>query len=318
MASVDSPEIAAESLACASVVPSARRISSRHLGWHALLLDVHTGIAPERAEPYQSVATPDQVIGVAIRGRYASEVYHEGRWRRGVYQPGSICLHTRNESRRYRFTPRDYGNASTALIFLPEVLVLATAEHYRKPGHACAAPVFQLQADRDPAIHHVTESLLLAMERGLDNLYAECAAAWLAVHLATRCLAADPDADRRRAGRLLDARLDRVLEFMGQRFADDLTLDQLAAEACVSKYHFARLFKERTGQTPHSYLTGLRLDHARMLLLATGASISGIAASCGFARPSHFSVAFAARYGVAPSVYRALRGSRLPMGPATA
>lgn len=304
-------EIAPQSLACRDVIPSARQATSRELGWHSLLIEVHTGVSPVRPESYLSIATPDQVIGVATSGRYASEVHYGGRWRRGVYQPGSICLLPRNESRHYRFTPRDYGAASTTLVYLPEALMQRTAEHYQRLGQHWCEPHFQLSVDRDPAILQMTQSLLLAMERGLDDLYAESAATWFAVHLVTHhggYVAAD---DRRRGEPLVDARLHRVIEFMAQRFAEPLTLDQLAAEACVSKYHFVRLFREKVGQTPHSYLTDIRLDCACQMLLATDLPMAEVASACGFARPSHFSAAFAQRHGVSPSTYRRRRG-RIP------
>lgn len=292
----------------ASVIPSASKVSSRDLGWRALLVELHTGIAPNTNDhPYQSIGTPDQVIGIATRGRYASEAYYSGRWRRGIYQPGSICLHTRNESTRYRFNARDYGNASTALVYIPESLILTAAEHYKHLGHAWVEPTFQLCVERDSALYHMTQSLLLAIERGLDDLYAECAAAWLAVHLVTNYNPTLKSDERRHAGQLVDARLSRVIEYMTHKYAEAITLDQLAAEACVSKYHFVRMFRDKVGKTPHSYLTEIRLDCARQMLLATYLSVSEIAASCGFSRPSHFSVAFTARYGVSPSNYRVQR-----------
>ena len=59
------------------------------------------------------------------------------------------------------------------------------------------------------------------------------------------------DPDLRSQGKITDPRLARVLEYMSVHFAEPLDLTWLAREAGVSKFHFARLFRERTSTTPH-------------------------------------------------------------------
>lgn len=83
-----------------------------------------------------------------------------------------------------------------------------------------------------------------------------------------------------------------------------LTLGDLAAEACVSPFHFIRLFKHKTGRTPVAYLTRLRMEHARHLLTATDHAVAEVARLCGYASPSRFTAAFVAHCGATPSDLR--------------
>lgn len=294
--------ISPESFRCRLVIPSARNVSSRDVGWTSLLIELHTGVSS--SEPYTSIATPDQIVGVAMSGRYASEFFYGGRWRRGVYEPGSICIHRRGESARYRFDKHEHGEAETALLYLPHTQLAAAADQLRRPGQRLVDSPLGPVADRDPAIFQMATALLQAVEQGADDLYAETAAAWLAVHVLSKhsnYLTLDGN---RKSDHLTDPRLARVIEFMSTHFAKQLTLDELAAHANVSKYHFTRLFKSKVGRTPHSFLTEIRLDTARRMLVTTALPIAEVGLACGYRSASHLSAAFAARFGVAPTTFR--------------
>jgi AraC family transcriptional regulator len=91
---------------------------------------------------------------------------------------------------------------------------------------------------------------------------------------------------------------------MRDRLAEPLTLAQIAAEAHLSVYHFIRVFRAATGETPHRYLTKLRIERARELLADRDLTIAQVARRCGFAGPGALSTAFLAHVGVRPSVYR--------------
>lgn len=85
-----------------------------------------------------------------------------------------------------------------------------------------------------------------------------------------------------------------------------VTLDQLATEAGISKFHFARLFREKIGQTPFKFLAETRLSAGRKLLVTTDRRVGEIALACGFGAASHFTAAFTARHGISPAQYRAM------------
>lgn len=106
-----------------------------------------------------------------------------------------------------------------------------------------------------------------------------------------------------RAG-LVDRRLRLAIEYMHDNFGRELALEEIAAAAFLSEYHFARLFKQITGVTPHVYLANVRLERARKLLAETSLSISEVAATVGYQSQSHFTKMFKAVTGVTPRAYR--------------
>jgi len=111
-------------------------------------------------------------MGVATSGRYASEALRGGKWHRGVFETGSICLPRNGETRELRFDPLNDHESSTALIYLPHSQLADAAEHMRPAGKSAVKLDFNPTADRDPAIFHVVTSLLRAMELKADHLYA--------------------------------------------------------------------------------------------------------------------------------------------------
>ncbi len=111
------------------------------------------------------------------------------------------------------------------------------------------------------------------------------------------------------AGRgLSPARLARVQAYLQAHVERALSLEDMAREACLSRFHFVRAFKASTGRTPHQYLGSLRLELAKSLLAAGQESIEAIAWRLQFASASGFSRAFRRELGLTPSAYaQALR-----------
>lgn len=107
-------------------------------------------------------------------------------------------------------------------------------------------------------------------------------------------------------GTLDGRRLARVLAFIDATLDRDVTLDELAREACLSPFHFARSFKAAMGASPHRYLLQRRLEHAKALLRAGALSITEVALTCGFSSPAHFASSFKRTTGVTPSLFRRL------------
>jgi len=91
---------------------------------------------------------------------------------------------------------------------------------------------------------------------------------------------------------------------MHDNFGSEIALEEIAGAAYLSEYHFARLFKQIAGVTPHVYLANLRLDRARKLLAETTLSISEIASTVGYQSQSHFTKVFKSITGVTPRAYR--------------
>ncbi|GAB7081291.1 AraC family transcriptional regulator [Megalodesulfovibrio paquesii] len=95
----------------------------------------------------------------------------------------------------------------------------------------------------------------------------------------------------------------RALSLLRERYAEDLSLETLAAHAGLSPFHLVRVFKARYGLAPHAYLVQIRLARARRLL-ETSDRLADIAAATGFADQSHLTRLFKKRYGLTPGALR--------------
>ena len=90
----------------------------------------------------------------------------------------------------------------------------------------------------------------------------------------------------------------------------DLSLSALAQQIGFSPYHFARLFRQTIGESPHQFVLSQRIEHAQSLLKETGQPLAQIALTCGFANQSHLTQAFRRTLGLTPAEYRARYGTR--------
>ena len=93
-------------------------------------------------------------------------------------------------------------------------------------------------------------------------------------------------------------------EYLSRHFKEEVTLKDLGARFGYHPLYFQRLFRERTGATPHEYLAGIRLSHAKSLLSATQTAVGAVAEACGFGSVSHFSATFQAATGLSPTAFR--------------
>jgi AraC family transcriptional regulator len=135
-------------------------------------------------------------------------------------------------------------------------------------------------------------------------LVAESLANLLAVHLIRHVLAPRRPT-RGRDGTLPRGRLRAVLEYIEEHLDAAPTLEQMAAVARLSVYHFARQFKTATGLPPHQYVILRRVERARHLLQAgTDLSLVEVAARAGFSDQSQFSSHFKRLVGVTPGQFR--------------
>jgi transcriptional regulator GlxA family with amidase domain len=101
-----------------------------------------------------------------------------------------------------------------------------------------------------------------------------------------------------------DDRLIRALAEMETAIEDPLSREALAEIAGISVRHLERLFMNRLGRTLQDSYMRIRLDQADQLLNKTSMSATAVAVACGFRSSSHFSRAYKARYGNAPSARR--------------
>ena len=90
--------------------------------------------------------------------------------------------------------------------------------------------------------------------------------------------------------------------FIDSNYADNIDLNNISDEAYFSKFHFIRLFKYIYGNTPHKYLTAVRIEKATQLL-RTGKPVSEVCCAVGFDSVSTFGSLFKRIIGVTPSAF---------------
>lgn len=110
-------------------------------------------------------------------------------------------------------------------------------------------------------------------------------------------------------GGLPSFRLKRVKSHILDHLDGELSLDELAEVAGLSKYYFSRLFKEAVGMPPYEYVLEQRIAEACRRLSESEYSITEIALQTGFSGPSHLSRVFRERVGLSPSSFRKTQGS---------
>jgi AraC family transcriptional regulator len=261
-------------------------------GWRSLLVQrfEHVPVAEELALP----AAADLHLVLPVSGRAELETRAGGRAVRDRWLPGRVQLGLPHQAvvRRYRgdaemrsvqvHIPRDTVDSAVARLGgdVPDF-------------EAMAASV----AAGDPLLEEAVRAL--GSPGTADDLYAETAAAFLATHLLTRH-------GRLRTGSpgREDARVRAAVAFLRERLAEPVTLADLADEVHLSVYHLVRVFRTATGQTPHRFLTELRVEEAKRLLRGTDLALDRIAPRCGFATAGALSAAFARHVGTRPSAYR--------------
>jgi AraC family transcriptional regulator len=105
-------------------------------------------------------------------------------------------------------------------------------------------------------------------------------------------------------------RLLRVLDYIEANLEGDLSIDRMASIACLSRYHFARAFKQAVGQPPHRHVSARRLERAKALLTRGDRPLVDIALALGFSDQANFTRAFRQATGHAPGQFRQAAGSR--------
>ena len=94
--------------------------------------------------------------------------------------------------------------------------------------------------------------------------------------------------------------LNRACSFIAENLGERFTLDDLARQAGVSRFHFARLFRVSTGESPMAYLLKSRIERAKQMLLHDDRPVCEIAAALGFCDQSHLTRTFRRMTGQTP------------------
>jgi AraC family transcriptional regulator len=234
--------------------------------------------------------------------RCSGELSAAGGFRTRAQVRGGVCVVPSGQP----FAARLGGDTECLAIYLDPALVARAARDAGETGRRFE--VVARSKPRDPVVSRVGLALLAEMREGaardgVARLYAESLANVLAVHV-LRHYTADGAEPRRFAGGLSGPRLRRVLSYIAENHERDLSLEDLAGEAAMSTFHFAREFKRATGTTPHQHLLKFRVERAKELLIESHLPLAEVGLRTGFSHQSHFTRLFRRYTGTTPLGYR--------------
>ena len=106
-------------------------------------------------------------------------------------------------------------------------------------------------------------------------------------------------------------KLNKVFRYIEQHLNQPIKLEELASVACLSPYHFHRIFTACTGETLNNYIRRTKVELAANRLLFTDDDVTIIGLEAGYETPAAFGKAFKQRFGVAPGVFRKLNQPEL-------
>lgn len=150
-----------------------------------------------------------------------------------------------------------------------------------------------------------------AVEGELEDLFTEEVLSSLLEHLYTQQVNAQVNISSLSVTKYatraeIAKRMNIVCEYIYEQYMFNISLDELAKVACMSKYHFLRLFKEMYRCTPYQYIISVRLDKAKQLLRYTSMQVSEISFAIGYEDVSSFCRGFKKMYKEWPQAYRLL------------
>jgi AraC family transcriptional regulator len=268
------------------------------VGWRSLLLRAY--IDPPRVDEFMTPPTADQLIVLVTGGSCDIEARYGGRVQRAHYETGHIGMTAPGQEAALRW--EGSGTHSTLQLHLSADARRRVLENFTDRDPALIEIPNALQIV-DPVLQHVMLGLFDALRSGAPDLYAETAAEFLIAHVLIRhagFVSPTPVSPARN-------RLQRVDEFMRAHLDEPLSLEAIARETGLSRFHTLRLFKRAFGETPVRRLARLRMERAKTYLAAGDEPVTEIAFRCGYENPAHFASAFRRWTGVSPSEYRADR-----------
>ncbi|WP_199811638.1 helix-turn-helix domain-containing protein [Streptomyces sp. NRRL S-340] len=100
--------------------------------------------------------------------------------------------------------------------------------------------------------------------------------------------------------------IERAIEYIWERYSEPVSLDELSKSALLSRFHFARTFRDITGVTPGRFLSAVRIHQAKRLLVNTTRTITDISSAVGYQSLGSFTNYFTQSVGMPPSQFRHL------------
>jgi AraC family transcriptional regulator len=242
-------------------------------------------------------------LGVSAYGiNYGPAIHLEGsgRARPARFKPGHLAIVPTELPTRWVC---DRVCDVVAVCLSRDALERCALECTRRPRMVEIIPRFGV---RDIVLERVAHQLLREMmqpEPGM-RLRVQARTYELAIHVLREHSNLRRPVDRQ-ARTIPPHKLKRAKDYICANLAHDVSLDEVAEVAGMTKFHFAKAFRQATGRAPHRYLIEHRILRGRTLLHDPSLSIHAIAGTVGFSH-SHFTRLFTRHMGMTPTAFREL------------
>lgn len=279
-------------------------LSSEKAGWEDLAVCAYQ--KPGEIEQWVDPVIPEIALVLQTRGTMLLEQRRRnGSWKTQLIRQGDLILKPGGVvTNEVRWKSLSSQPMQTLHIYLKHDLFSRTAQEATNRDPARLA-LFGRAGFQDPLLAQIG----LALQRELEHptaagkLYVQIAAQMLAVHLFCHYTSGgEPIKDPSQG--LTHQQLKRVVDCVQAHLCQELSLEVLAEQTGLSSYHFARLFRQTTGESPHQFVLRQRVERAQRLLKETDAPLAHIALESGFANQSHFTRIFKRHLGLTPRTYR--------------
>ncbi len=228
-----------------------------------------------------------------------------GSWKGGIVHSQDLILTPgSNESHQVRWKGLSSVPMQTLRLQLNHELLSRTAQEVADIDPARLRLVAHTGL-HDPLLTQIGFALWRELEQQSPSgkLYAQTAAQMITVHLLRHYSSVEVGIQERSQG-LTRRQLQGVTDFIVAHISQDISLEALAQQISFSPYHFARLFRQTTGESPHQFVLRQRIEKACHLLKTADMPLAHIALESGFANQSHFTRIFKRHLGLTPRAYR--------------
>ena len=288
-------------------LPTSPILTSRGTGWESIMVrsyhepsDLEETFFPGGPDIYLVLVTSGavQVDERKIRGSWSTYPVREGDWFLTPADGEPYALRWRNLST---------DPLKTLHLHLSADLFARTVQQVvdRDPMRV----MLQERAGfQDPLLAHLAFSLWQELQHpgpgSVSKLYADTAAQMLATHLLRHYVTTTDVFISEYSRNLSSHQMRRLTLFVQNHLNQNLSLELLAQQVGFSPYHFARLFRQTTGESPHQFVLRQRLTAAERLLKETDLPLVHVASEVGIPNQSHFTQVFKRHLGTTPLVYR--------------
>ncbi|BFP43449.1 hypothetical protein FGF1_42940 [Flavobacteriaceae bacterium GF1] len=276
------------------IIPAAPKGSVKHaLDLNGLIIEHH---ALEKGElPEHTIV--DHRMAITTGPRTIPFEYREkGKWNGLSLQPGSFNMQNHGDIGIPRWL-EDYQFLAVAIKPQFYEKILPKANHQQLEFITQRGTM-----DKNVMLFAHLFHTELSKNNGHRKLYRDTLGAAFATYLLNQ-YATGGQRIKKPKGKLFGIQTKNILDFVMSNLHQDLNLESLSELVYQSPYHFAKVFKNTTGLSPHQFVLKLRLEKAGELIRMKKSSLTEIAHSIGFYDQSHFTNSFKRFYGMTPKQF---------------